>query len=64
MDAKRFADSCGWGYGEFQFDPTSNTFRPSNTADKPPQGNDPKCGFACHTVAAKRDYVFTRYPKR
>jgi hypothetical protein len=33
-------------------------------ADKPPQGNDAKCGFAYHTVATKQDYVFTEYPKR
>ena len=63
-DAKRFADSGGWGYGEFEYDPESNTFRPGTTADTPPQGHDAKCGFACHTLAAKRDYVFTQYPKR
>ena len=63
-DAARFADSGGWGYGEFEYDPASNTFRPGTTTDTPPQANDAKCGFACHTVAAKRDYVFTQYPKR
>ena len=30
----------------------------------PPQGNDAKCGFACHTVVKARDYVFTEYGKR
>ena len=29
-----------------------------------PQGNDAKCGFACHTAANARDYVFTEYGKR
>jgi hypothetical protein len=63
-DAKRFADGGGWGYGEFEYDPASNTFRPGTTSDSPPQGNDAKCGVACHTIARNRDYVFTQYPKR
>jgi hypothetical protein len=63
-DSKRFADSGGWGYGEFEYDTASNTFRPGNLNDKPPQGNDAKCGYACHTIAQKRDYVFTQYAAR
>jgi hypothetical protein len=63
-DSKRFADSGGWGYGVFEYDSASESFRPGNTTDQPPQANDAKCGFACHTVVAKRDYVFTGYPKR
>jgi hypothetical protein len=63
-DSKRFSDSGGWGYGEFEYDAASDTFRPGTAADKPPQGNDAKCGFACHTVVKKQDYVFTEYPKR
>jgi Cytochrome P460 len=63
-DSKRFADSGGWGYAEFEYDPASNTFRPGNLHDKPPQGNDAKCGFACHTVVRNRDYVFTQYATR
>ena len=34
------------------------------TADTPPQANDAKCGFACHTIVKNRDYVFTDYGKR
>jgi hypothetical protein len=30
----------------------------------PPQGNDAKCGFGCHTIVQKRDYVFTDYGNR
>jgi Cytochrome P460 len=63
-DSKRFADSGGWGYGEFEYEAASDTFRPGTQADKPPQGSDAKCGFACHTVVTKQDYVFTVYPKR
>ena len=33
-------------------------------ADKPPQANDAKCGFACHTIAKNSDYVFTEYAQR
>ena len=63
-DSKRFADSGGWGYGEFEYDAPTAAFRPGTSADQPPQANDAKCGFACHTIAAKQDYVFTVYPKR
>jgi len=60
-DSKRFADSGGWGYGAFEYDAASNTFTPATLKDKPPQGNDAKCGFACHTAVKTRDYVFTDY---
>ena len=63
-DSKRFADSGGWGYAEFEYDAASDTFRPGTTADQPPQGNDAKCGAACHTVVKKQDYVFTEFPNR
>jgi hypothetical protein len=68
-DSKRFADSGGWGYAVFEYDVASDTFRPGTAADHPPQANDAKCGFACHTFAChtivkKQDYVFTAYGKR
>jgi Cytochrome P460 len=63
-DSKRFADSGGWGYAEFEYDDASSTFRAGDTSDKPPQSNDAKCGAACHTVVKNKDYVFTEYPKR
>jgi Cytochrome P460 len=63
-DSKRFADSGGWGYGAFEYNAASDTFRPANADDTPPQANDAKCGFACHTVVTQQDYVFTEYPKR
>lgn len=63
-DGKRFADSGGWGYGAFQYDAAADRFTPSTTADSPPQGNDAKCGFACHTLVKTRDYVFTEYAHR
>ncbi len=60
-DSKRFSDSGGWGYGEFEYDAASATFRPGTLTDQPPQANDAKCGFACHTVVKQRDYVFTDF---
>ena len=61
---ERFADSGGWGYAVFDYNAASDTFTPGTTAGTPPQGNDAKCGFACHTAAKTRDYVFTEYGKR
>jgi hypothetical protein len=63
-DSKTFADSGGWGYAEFEYDAASDTFRPGTLTDEPPQANDAKCGFACHTIVKTRDYVFTEYGKR
>jgi len=63
-DSKRFSDSGGWGWAAFEYDLASETFRPGDTSDTPPQEHDAKCGFACHTIAAGKDYVFTAYPKR
>ena len=63
-DSKRFADSGGWGYGVFEYDAASDTFKPGTMSSVPPQGNDAKCGAACHTIAKARDYVFTEYQRR
>jgi hypothetical protein len=63
-DSKRFADSGNWGYAQFNYDAASDTFTPATLADQPPQANDAKCGFACHTIVKAKDYVFTAYPKR
>ena len=63
-DSKRFADSGGWGWAVFKYDAASDTFTPGTLADKPPQANDARCGYACHTIVAKKDYVFTAYGKR
>jgi len=63
-DSKRFADSGGWGYAVFDYDAASATFKPGTSADTPPQGNDARCGAACHSAAKATDYVFTAYGKR
>lgn len=63
-DSKRFADGNGWGYAMFKYDAATGAFRPGTSTDQPPQGNDAKCGVACHALAKPRDYVFTEYGKR
>ena len=63
-DSKRFADSGGWGWAVFVYDAKSDTFKPGDLTATPPQGNDAKCGFACHTIVKNRDYVFTEYGHR
>ncbi|MFI0848926.1 cytochrome P460 family protein [Mesorhizobium sp. IMUNJ 23232] len=63
-DSKRFADSGGWGWAAFKYDVATDTFTPATQSDEPPQANDAKCGFECHTIVEKRDYVFTKYAKR
>jgi mono/diheme cytochrome c family protein len=63
-DSRRFADSGGWGYGAFEYDAASDTFTPATLKDKPPQGNDARCGFACHSAVKAKDYVFTDYAHR
>jgi len=55
-DSKRFPKTGNWGYAQFNYDAASDTFKPEGT------GSD--CGFACHTIVAKKDYVFTVYGKR
>ena len=63
-DSKRFADSGGWGWAVFEYDAATDTFTPGTLDDHPPQANDAKCGFACHTMVKGRDYVFTEYGHR
>ena len=63
-DSKRFADSGGWGWAEFEYDSAAKKFRPGTLTDKPPQGNNAKCGFACHSDVSNKDYVFTDYGSR
>ncbi len=48
----------------FDYDGGTGTFKPGTMAGKPPQGNDARCGYACHTTAKGTDYVFTEYGQR
>jgi len=55
-DSKRFADSGNWGYAQFDWAADPGAFKPSVSGTG--------CGFGCHTIVAKKDYVFTDYGKR
>ncbi len=55
-DSKRFAESGGWGYAQFNYDAASDAFTPLGTGAQ--------CGYACHTIVAAKDYIFTAYGKR
>jgi hypothetical protein len=63
-DSKRFPDTHGWGYAAFKYDAATEKLTPVTLTDHPPQGNDARCGAACHTIAAKTDFIFTAYQKR
>ena len=56
-DSKRFPETGGWGYAQFDYDPASTTF----TADK---AGTPNCGQVCHVAVTAKDYVFHPYQIR
>jgi hypothetical protein len=56
-DSKRFPQTGGWGYAQFDYDPASATY----TADK---AGTPSCGDVCHVKVKAKDYVFHPYQKR
>ena len=56
-DSKRFPETGGWGYAQFDYDPASATY----TADK---AGTPSCGDVCHVKVKAKDYVFHPYQKR
>ena len=55
-DSKRFPDTNGWAYAQFNYDAASDTFTPD--------GSGANCGYACHTIVKAKDYIFTAYGKR
>jgi Cytochrome P460 len=56
-DSKRFPETGGWGYAQFDYDPASASF----TADK---AGTPNCGQVCHVAVKAKDYVFHPYQTR
>jgi Cytochrome P460 len=56
-DTKRFPDTKGWAYAVFDYNPASDKFTPNATGTV-------SCGFTCHTIVAKKDYIFTAYGTR
>jgi hypothetical protein len=55
-DTRRFPGTNGWAYAQFNYDPASGTFTPD--------GNGARCGYACHSTVAAKDYTFTAYFRR
>ena len=55
-DSKRFAATGGWGYAVFDYDAASDAFAP--------RGKGSDCGYACHSIARAKDFVFTEYQRR
>jgi hypothetical protein len=55
-DLKRFPNTHGWAFAQFDYDPATKTFKPSVTGSE--------CGYECHTKVAEQDYIFTAYPPR
>src|SRR5579862_9854897 len=56
-DMKRFPATKGWAYAAFDYNPAVDKFTPNATGVV-------NCGYACHTIVAKKDYIFTEYGKR
>jgi Cytochrome P460 len=56
-DSQKFPSTKGWAYAAFDYTPTTDTFAPDPTGTV-------KCGFACHTKVAAKDYIFTAYGTR
>jgi len=56
-NSKKFPATKGWAYGAFDYDPSSDTYKPDPTGTV-------SCGFACHSGVAAKDYIFTAYGKR
>jgi Cytochrome P460 len=56
-DSKKFPTTSGWAYAVFDYDPASDKFSPDATGTI-------NCGYACHTMVAKKDYIFTDYATR
>ena len=58
-DSVRFKDTGAWGYARFVYDAKSGAFSPYG------QGKDfAKECFACHSIVAKDDFIFTNYTRR
>jgi hypothetical protein len=56
-NSKNFPDTKGWAYAAFDYSPSSDTYKPDPTGVV-------SCGFARHSAAAGKDYIFSAYGKR
>ncbi len=56
-DSKRFPQTGGWGYAQYDYDPASATFTPDKAGTA-------TCGQVCHVAVKAKDYVFHPYQMR
>ena len=56
-NSQKFPGTKGWAYAVFDYDLSSDTFKPDASGVV-------TCGFVCHTTVAAKDYIFTAYGKR
>ena len=56
-DSKKFPNTGGWAYAQFDYDPASATFTPDKAGTV-------TCGQVCHVAVKAKDYVFHPYQKR
>src|SRR5262252_9772781 len=56
-DSKKFPETGGWGYAQFDYDPASASFTPD-------KAGTPTCGDVCHVKVKAKDYVFHPYQNR
>ncbi len=59
-DSKRFPGTHGWAYAAWVNDPATDALKP----EAPLSASGHQCGYACHSIVAKSDYIFTAYPRR
>jgi hypothetical protein len=60
-DSERFANANGWGYAQFLYDATTDTFTEKGAL--PERAANGTC-HACHTIARATDFIFMAYAKR
>jgi hypothetical protein len=60
-DSKRFPETNGWGYAQFNYDAKSGTF---SAYGKDASFGKTYCYGQCHVKAKATDYIFTAYPVR
>ena len=60
-DSARFPNSDGWGYAQFIYDPTTDTFTEKGAL--PERAANGAC-HACHTIVKANDFIFLPYSKR
>jgi hypothetical protein len=56
-DSKRFSQTGGWGYAQFDYDPAAATCTPD-------EAGTPGCGDVCHVKVKAKDHVFHPYQMR